>query len=173
MNFRTVILFLFCSVLSGLVRARSFGQLEYVDVLSVGGQPAICLPQGMRKGFGVGWIHFSESYVLSPNSWFLSLKEGASPLRLNPGGCIAYGVVPAGYEHEIYQGGSNELKFELNRTYIFRVIPVDRPTDRYVVTFCVGQSAGEVLEFHKYIYLPDGSVMVPACDAKRNGNVSE
>ncbi|KQN48079.1 hypothetical protein ASE98_25325 [Pseudomonas sp. Leaf48] len=145
------------------VNATSFGLLGEGKILAINNKPAICLPNDAGKNFSVGWISVSESYVRNAPGWAVALKSDAKPLVLQPGGCIEFGIVPDGYE--LYEGKIQipSLKFEENKTYIFRLSEAYKTTDTYRAAFCVKKAVSGIFEYLQYERLPDGAEMTPVC----------
>ncbi len=143
--------------------ATSFGLLGEAKIVAINNKPAICLPSDVGKGFSVGWISVSESYVRNAPGWGVALKLDAKPLVLQPRGCIEFGSVPDGYE--LYDGKIKipPLKFEENKTYVFQMTDAYRTTDTYRAAFCVKKVAGDIFEFLQYERLSDGREKAPVC----------
>jgi len=155
------------------VYAMSFGRDESANVTSIDGKPAICLPIDADEVFPVGWVSLSQSYVRSPGAWGVMLQQGAKPLALRPGDCLVLGIVPEGYELDSYKVKTRTLTLEVNKTYVFSMTDALHSTDTYAAVFCIERTAEGGLEYKRYINLPDGSELVPSCDARLNGNVLE
>ncbi|WP_183035203.1 hypothetical protein [Cupriavidus sp. UME77] len=157
-------------VIGVFANATSCGRKATADIDSIDSKPAICLPKDSGKAFSVGWISVYESYAINPSSWGAALEAGARPLALKPGDCIVFGVAPDGYELDSHKINNFPLKLEANRTYVFRISDAYHPRDSYSAVFCVSKSADGAQEYRQYTRLPDGSEVIPSCDAKLNGN---
>lgn len=101
----------------------------------------------------------------------MALKKWGKPLVLKPGDCLVYGVVPDGYELVVYGAKERQLKFEVNKTYVFRLTGAYQTTDTYEAAFCIGENSNGSRVFLQYTPLPGGGEVIPSCDARRNGNV--
>lgn len=169
--YRAVVVCIFCT-LGFFVHATPQGRMEYANIASKNGKPAICLPDNAKAPFPVGWVMLSESHAQDAGMWGLKLKHGATPLALKSGECFAYGAVPEAYELMRFGTRESKLLLEVNKTYVFRVNNAYRSTDTYVVVFCVGGSPDGGFKFFEYTPLADGGRVVPSCDARKNSNVS-
>ncbi|MCX2897802.1 hypothetical protein [Pseudomonas mandelii] len=148
--------------------ATSFGFFGRADILSVNGVPAICSPSDASAPLQVGAVTVSESYVRNPGSWGIALKDGAVPLALKPGECIAFESVPEGYEVDKYTTKVPRLKLEVNKTYLFAISDAYKTRDTYTGTFCVSRKADGRLEYREYTRLNDGARLIPSCDTLKH-----
>lgn len=172
MNFAAFLVAGFSWMAWGCAYATSFGRVESGTIALIDNSPAICLPNDAGEEFSVGWISLSQSYLRNAGSWGIALKPGAKPIKLQPGGCIAFGVVPKGYELDDYKIKTHPLKFEADSTYVFNLIDAARPRDRYTAVFCINSAANGTLEYLQYTRLADGRELIPPCDGRRNGNAA-
>lgn len=160
-----------CCWLAATAHATSFGFWGRADIASVDNKPAICLPSDAKEAFAVGWIALSESFTKKSGVWSIALRDGADPLVLKPGECMVYGRMPPGYEQDVYPKKRRPLELLPNRTYVFQLSHPYRTTDTYTVAFCINKTPEGELEYLEYIRLPDGTITIPPCDARRHGNV--
>jgi hypothetical protein len=168
MNFYRLIVALLFGVVGFSAFATPLGRTEYGVLESVNGNPAICLPSDAKRSFSVGWAVISESYVSQGGFWAVALKSNSSPLILRSGECFIYGSAPVGYELERFGLSERQLKFEENRTYVFRITDASGSNDVYRVSFCIGRKNDGGFEYFEYTYLPGGAMVIPFCDAKKN-----
>jgi len=160
-------------VLGAVANATPLGRVEYADLTSVNGYPAICLPREAKAPFAVGWAILAEGFAEKGGVWSLKLKEGATPMILKTGECFAYGVVPEAYE--FMKHGSNEppLILEVDKTYSFRLHTASQSNDVYNVVFCVGEGRGGQFEFYKRSPSMSREQAARPCKASKNNNASE
>jgi hypothetical protein len=168
MNFYRLIVALLFGAVGFSAFATPLGRTEYGVLESANGNPAICLPSDAKRSFSVGWAVIFESYVSQGGFWAVALKSNASPLILRAGECFMYGSAPVGYELERFGLSERQLKFEENRTYLFRITDASGSNDVYRVSFCIGRKNDSGFEYFEYTYLPDGAMVIPFCDAKKN-----
>lgn len=166
MKYKIAFLLVLGSTLTSICSATSFGKRQAASVRSVEGKPAICLPSTLKQSFSVGWITVSESNAPRSGLWGVELKAGSRPLALKPGECIAFGVVPEGYEIERYELKLPEFKLEVNKVYNFYLNDFYRPRDSYEATFCIGEPVSGKAD-HELIDLEGGRASVFACDPGR------
>jgi hypothetical protein len=150
--------------------ATSFGHVESGKIISMAGNPAICLPESFKGAFPVGWFVISNSHSKNIASWAYSLRSGEKPLELKGGECIVYKNPPLGYESTGGARGKQFFQLQENNTYVFRVSGADFPHDTYRGIFCVRKNINGSLSYLQYIYAADGREITPSCDAKLNGN---
>jgi hypothetical protein len=173
MNFYRLIVALLFGVVGFSAFATPLGRTEYGVLESVNGSPAICLPSDAKRSFSVGWAVISESYVPQGGFWAVALKLNASPLILKSGDCFVYGFTPDEYKLENFGLNERPLKFEENRTYVFRITDASGSNDTYRVLFCIGRKNNGDFEYFEYAYLPGGVTVIPFCDAKKNMRTPE
>ncbi|WP_133160938.1 hypothetical protein [Pseudomonas laurylsulfativorans] len=173
MNLYTLIVAWLCGVVGFSAHATPLGRTVYGVFESVDGNPAICLPSDAKRSFSVGWAVISESYAQKGGFWGVALKLNASPLVLRSGECFVYGAVPEEYELEGLGLNERALKFEENRTYVFRITESSGTNDTYRVVFCAGENHGGGFKYFEYTHLPDGVTITPFCDAKKNRRTPE
>lgn len=149
------------------VYATSFGHRETGVVVSVHGNPAICVPEQAKSAFSVGWISVTESYKKHPPSWGASLLPDFRPLELKPGDCAVLGVVPVGYEVDTYKPSAHPLRLEVNRTYLFSLGDAYDPRKSYDAVFCVNETAEGTLGYLQYSRQTGGAEVAPPCDDRR------
>lgn len=166
----SVVVFFLC-VLGVAAHAAGLGRMEYSDVASINGLPAICLSKDSSAMLSTGWVSLSESYTKKSGVWGLRLKDGASPLMLKPGECFPYGFVPEGYKlRENFGRNEYPLVLEVNKTYVFRLNDAKKSMDAFQVVFCINKTMAGAVEYLQYTQLPDGGQIVPICDGKRNAD---
>jgi len=166
-------LIIFSGVLGSLANATPLGRLEYADLTSINGQPALCLPGHAKAPFAVGWVILAESFAEKGGVWSLKLKEGATPLVLKPGECFTYGVAPEAYESMKLGANERPLRLEVNKAYSFRLHSALQSTDVYTVAFCVGEGKGGQFEFYKRSPSLSREQAARPCKASKNNNASE
>lgn len=146
--------------------ATSMGWNGEPEIKSINNSPAICLPNDAKESFPVNRVILSESYVNAPLSWTVRLKKNATPLTLKAGECFRFSETPEKYELD---KASNLNTLERNKTYVFMM---DRVNDAkhfnyfYSTSFCIEGDTPDRYKFLQYVHLPDGSSIIPACDAK-------
>lgn len=149
------------------VHATSFGIRLAGDFAIIDQKPAICLPSNASDDFPIGSVSVSQSYTRNSPSWGFSKAEDQAPMMLARGSCMKFGDVPPNYSLDGFGTQPRLEKLEIDRTYVFRVSHAWRPTDSYIVVFCVNKP-GIKPAYSAYEPLSKGSRVVPACDARRN-----
>jgi len=157
-------------ILSCEACATSLGWNGEPRVKVVDNAPAICLPDDVKEDFPVRRVLLSESYVKNSIDWELRLAPGAIPLSLKPGECIKFGRIPIGY---LLDETSKLKALRVNATYSFmmdRVEDAEHYNHFYSTAFCVKKGEEGDLEYPQYTRLPNGSTVIPSCDARLNKN---
>lgn len=173
MNFYALIVVLLCGAVGFSAHATPLGRTEYGVLESVNGNPAICLPSDAKRSFSVGWAAISESYAQQGGFWGVTLRASANPLILRSGECFIYGFAPDDYELERLGSNEHPLKFEENRTYVFRITDAFRSNDTYKVVFCIAKKNDGDFEYFEYTHLPGEVTIIPFCDAQKNMRTPE
>jgi len=174
MHMKNLLVFIICcGMLGSIANATPLGRLEYADLTSINGQPAICLPGHAKAPFAVGWVILAESFARNTGIWGVSLKEGGTPVVLNPGECFSYGDVPAAYE--LVRLGRNEhpVVLETNKTYSFLLQSASQSKDVYNVVFCIGEGRSGQFEFYKRSPSSSREQAALPCKASGSNSASE
>lgn len=138
------------SIIAAASWATPVGWAGVAWIKSLGGQPAICIPQGATQDFPVVRLALAESYVSHGAVWLLRLKSGAAPRVLTSGECMSFGKAVPGYE---FSGGSRPIAFKDGSVYsivINRVNDEEHYNHSYFTTFCAKRKAGGEFDYIQY-----------------------
>lgn len=150
------------SIIAAASWATPVGWAGVAWIKSLGGQPAICIPQGATQDFPVVRLALAESYVSHGAVWMLRLKSGAAARVLTSGECMSFGKALPGYE---FSGGFRPIAFKDGSFYsivINRVNDEEHYNRSYFATFCAKRKAGGELDYIQYDESASGATVKSA-----------